>query len=94
MNANMKWIWLNRAFNTIASASFLGSAAGAVVELGEYADKVRALGIALPQKWVAILLFVGAAGHIAAKLSKTMIAAIAAAVPPGQAPVPPPPPSP
>ena len=79
-------IRLSRALTVFASASFLSGISVAVIELGDYADQLRALGIAIPKKLAAILLLVSALGQIAAKISKTPSKSIAAAVPPTKSP--------
>lgn len=84
--SNAGLIRLNAFLKGIAGLSFIGAAAGVVVELGGYADQLRALGLDLPKKWLAVLLIVGGAGHVAAYFAKTPSQAIAAAVPPSKAP--------
>lgn len=86
--SNAALIRLNALLKGVAGLSFVGAAAGVVVDLGGYADQLRALGLNLPKKWLAVLLIIGAAGHVAAYFAKTPSQAIAAAVPPGQTPGP------
>jgi len=87
--SNAALIRLNTFLKGFAGISFVGAAAGIAVELGGYADQIRALGLNLPKKWVAVLLAVGAVGHVAAYIAKTPSQAIAAAVPPPKPSVPP-----